>query len=99
MACLDRSAVDGWDCGERLASTGLPAVVDLEKPAPPGATDRANRRPHADSHDVAGEPALGRAGGSWRSAETRARRLCDHRRDIYGAHAPASVPDLAPLLA
>jgi hypothetical protein len=59
----------------RLAPTGLPAVVDLEEPAPPGATDRACRRPHAHSHDVAGEPALGRAADSWRTADTRTRRL------------------------
>src|SRR2546425_3997124 len=59
----------------RLAPTGLPAVVDLGEPAPPWATDGARRRPHADSHDVAGEPALGRAEDSWRTAETRARRL------------------------
>src|SRR5438309_12062620 len=78
-ALLDRMANgarhrQAGDC-HRLAPTGLPAVVDLEEPAPPGATDRAHRRPHADSHDVAGEPALGRAADSWRTAETRARRL------------------------
>src|SRR5713226_2533301 len=37
----DRQAGDR----RRLAPTGLPAVVDLEDPAPPGATDRASRRP------------------------------------------------------
>src|SRR5579862_1645910 len=59
----------------RLAPMGLPALVDLEGPAPPGATDRASRRPHTDSHNVAGESALGRATDSWRTPETRARRL------------------------
>jgi hypothetical protein len=51
----DREARDR----HRLAPTGLPAVVGVEEPAPLGATDGARRRPHADSHDVAGEPALG----------------------------------------
>src|SRR5712691_4249449 len=32
----------------RLAPTGLPALVDLEGPAPPGATDRASQRPYTD---------------------------------------------------
>jgi hypothetical protein len=36
---------------------------------------RPRRHPYADSHDGAGEPALGRAADSWRTAEARDRRL------------------------
>jgi putative transposase len=43
----------------RLAPTGLPAVVDLEEPAPHGTIDRAVGRPHADSHDGASNPRWG----------------------------------------
>ena len=83
----------------RLAPTGLPAVVDLEKPAPHRATDRAGGHPHADPHDGGGEPAVGRAADSWRTTETRDRRLSGDRREIHGPTAPAAFADLAHVLA
>src|SRR5712692_9409651 len=91
----DRQAGDR----HRLAPTGLPTLVDLEEPPPPGAPDRAGRRPCVDSHDVTGKPALGRASDSWRTDETRDRRLSGDRREIHGAPAPTSFADVAHLLA
>ena len=84
------------DC-HRLAPTRLPAVVDLEKPAPHRATDGAGRHPDPDSHDGASESALGGAADSWRTAETRDRHLLGHRRQIPGSPAPAAVADMAHL--
>src|SRR5215207_6683373 len=60
---------------------------------------RAGGRPHADSHDGGGEPWVGRAADSWRTAEIGDRRLSGDGREIHAAPTPASVPDLAHLLA
>src|SRR5262249_51398574 len=57
----------------RLAPTRLSTVVGLEEPPPDGATGCAGRHPFADSHDGAGEPALGCAADPWRTAQTRNR--------------------------
>src|SRR6267378_1341869 len=70
----------------------------LEEPAPHGTTDRASGRPRADSYDGAGKPALGRAADSWRTAETRDRRLSGDRREIHCASAPAAIANVAHLL-
>lgn len=61
-------------------------------------TDRPRRRPGADSDDGAGEPALGRAADSRRTAETGGRRLSGDRCEIHGASASASLTDLANIL-
>src|SRR5712691_13440929 len=74
-------------------------MVGLEEPAPHRATDRDGRRPRVDSHDGAGEPAVGSAADSWRTAETWDRRLSGYRREIHEAPSPASVADLAHVLA
>ena len=73
-------------------------MVELEEPAPHGTTDGASRRPDADSHDGASEPALGCTADSWRIAEIGHRGLSGHRREIHGAPTPASLPDLAHIL-
>src|SRR5712692_7734879 len=70
----------------------------MEEPAPHWATCRAGGRPHAHSHDGAGEPALGRAADSWRTVEIGNRRLSGNCREIHGAPTPASLPDLAHVL-
>jgi hypothetical protein len=77
----------------------LPTLVGLEESAPPGTTDRVGGRSHLDSHDGIGEPALGRTTDSRPATETRDRRVSGHRREIYGAPAPASVAEVACLLA
>ena len=46
-----------------------------------------------------GEPAVGRAADSRRTAETRDRRLSGDRREIHGPPAPAAVADVAHVLA
>jgi hypothetical protein len=61
----------------------LSAVVDVEERASlHGTTDCGGGRACADSHDGAGEPALGRAADSWRTAEIGHRGLLVDRRDV-----------------
>lgn len=102
LAPLDRMANGARDRqagdGDRLAPTRLPTVVDVEESAPPGTTDRARRRPRADSHDGGGHPPLGRATNPWRTAEARHRRPSGDRGDIHGPPAPAALADLAHVL-
>src|SRR5712691_6256733 len=74
-------------------------MVGLEEPAPHRATDRARRRPHVDSYDGERKPALGRAADSWRATQTRDRRLSGYGRETYGSWAPASIAELAHVLA
>ena len=48
-----------------LAPTGFPPMVDVEEPALSRASDRAGRRPDADSDDGPSESAVGRASAPW----------------------------------
>src|SRR5438445_9723855 len=74
-------------------------MVELEEPASHRTTDGARGRPDADSHDGAGEPALGRPADSWRTVEIGDRRLSGDGREIHGSSTPAAIPDVAHLLA
>jgi hypothetical protein len=70
-----------------------------EEPVPHRATDRAGQYPDADSHDGASEPALGCPADSWRTVEIGDRRLSGDGRQIHGSPPPATIPDLAHVLA
>jgi hypothetical protein len=65
FARVDREATRARhrDTGDgcRVAPPRLSVVLDLEAPPTHRSTDRGGRRPRADSHDGAGEPAMGRA--------------------------------------
>jgi putative transposase len=68
-------------------------VVGLEEPTPYRPTDRGGGCPDADSDDGAGEPAVGRAAHSWRTAETRDRGVSGDRCEIHGRrrHPPSQT--------
>src|SRR5262245_47928077 len=79
----------------RLASSGLPPVLDVEESPTCRATGRAGGRTRADSNDVAGQPTLGCAAASRRAVETWHRRVSDNGREVHGPASPTAITDVA----
>jgi eukaryotic-like serine/threonine-protein kinase len=79
----------------RLASQGLPRVLDVEKSPPRRSTGRRGRCPRVDSEHLRGQPALGRAADSRRVAEIGPRRVSSDRREVHAPAHHTAVADVA----
>src|SRR5262245_14498019 len=79
----------------RLASSGLPPIVDTEEPTTSRATNRTDGRARADSNDVRRQPALGRTAHSRRAVETGHRGVSGKRGEVHGSPSPTAVTNLA----
>jgi hypothetical protein len=65
----DRQAGDG----DRVAPLRVPVGLDLQEPEADRSAGRASERPDVDSHDVTGQPVVGRASDSRRTVEDPSR--------------------------
>jgi hypothetical protein len=84
--------------GDRLASQGLPALLDVEDSAgEAGATGGPGGRPIFDSYDEPRQPAVGRAADSRRTAQAWHCRRRNEREQVHGPPPQATIADVAGL--
>ena len=84
--------------GHRVASTRIPCLLGVEKPASVGSADRLSGGSRADPHDVGGQPALGCASHSRGVAQAWLHDLSNNRREIHGPPTRPTLADVAHLL-
>jgi transposase InsO family protein len=83
----------------RLASSGLPPVLDVEKSPTYRATDSVGGRTRADSNDLGSQPTLECAADPRRAVETWHRRVSSNRREVHRPSSPpTAVTDLGTFL-
>src|SRR6266853_2227158 len=81
----------------RLASSGIPTVLEVEEPPscrPPVGVERS-RRSHPENEF--GQPALGRSAHSWGAVEARHSGVTGNSREVHGPAPEAAVADMAHL--
>src|SRR6185503_1420894 len=79
----------------RLASSGLPLILDMEESPTPRATARRCRCPGADSDDVGAESPVGSATHSRRTRQARDPRQSGEGRKVHGEATTSAVADVA----
>jgi hypothetical protein len=84
--------------GDRLASQGFPAVLDVEDSAgKAGPTGGPGGRPILDSYDEPRQPAVGRAADSRRTAQAWYCRRRNEREQVHGPQSQTTIADVADL--
>jgi hypothetical protein len=83
---------------DRLASPGVPCVLDMEKAAAHRPTKGPDQCPHIDSDDVARQSAMGSPTDSRRAVEIGHGRLSSDRRERQRAPAHIAVAVMAHIL-